>query len=112
MGGSHVGVFRAPGPAQGTGELLFSFAETDASYHALCTDRWGNVYLAARGGGREGSYIEKYNNHGVYVLSIDIRREGKVHPVCLAVDVADRVYVTDDKGVDILAPTSIEAMVE
>jgi hypothetical protein len=95
----------------GTGELLFSFAETGATYHTMCMDRWGNVYLAARGGHREGSYLDKYDNNGMHMLSIDIQREGKVHPVALAVDEAGVLYVADDKGIDILAPTLTETAV-
>lgn len=88
------------------GQLLASFAKTGATYHALCTDGQGFVYLAARGGRRKGSYIEQYTTDGVHVRSIEVRRPGTVHPVGLAADAAGRLYVTDDKGVDVLAPTA------
>ncbi len=41
--------------------------------------------------------------------TIEIRRKGKVHPVCLVVDAAGTLYATDDKGIDVLAPAPAEA---
>jgi len=96
----------------GTGELLFSFAKTGRRYHGGCTDKWGDVYFAARprGGQRGRAYIDKYNNNGVYVLSIEIQREGTTYTDCTAVDAAGNVYASGDRGVDILAPTSTEGV--
>jgi len=94
----------------GSGELLFTLPLIDRAYHAMCTDRWGNVYFAVRNTITERSYIDKFNNNGVHVVSIDVSREGKAHPVCIAADGAGILYVADEKGVDVLVPTSTEAM--
>jgi len=94
----------------GTGELLFSFAESGGAYHAMCMDKWGDVYFAAGGRRRGGVYVDKFNNNGVHVLSIEIQGEGRFYRSCVAVDTAGNVYAAGDKGVEILAPTSTEAV--
>lgn len=102
----HVFVVDYNGPCfkyTADGRLLATFAATGATYHALAVDRKGQVYLAARGGPRLGEYLARYSNDGAYLGAIEIPRPG-THPACLAIDAAGVLYVTDDKGVDILAP--------
>lgn len=84
------------------GRLLAAFADTGATYHALAVDRQGQVYLTARRGPRAGEYLAYYANDGTALGMIDIPRPS-AHPVCLAIDSASVLYVTDDRGIDILA---------
>jgi sugar lactone lactonase YvrE len=93
--------------------MLFSFAQIHGQYHAMCTDRWGDVYFAARNRADTLGRIDKYNNNGVLVVSWVLEREGGPgYPKCLAVDNEGNVYATDNEGVDIFAPTSTETVIE
>jgi len=97
----------------GSGEMLFSFAQIHGQYHAMCTDRWGDVYFAARNRADTLGRIDKYNNNGVLVVSWVLEREGGPgYPKCLAVDNEGNVYATDNEGVDVFAPTSTETVIE
>ena len=97
----------------GSGELLFTFPDTKWNYHAMCTDRWGDVYFAARNKAMTRLYIQKYNNHGIHIVTWEIPREGVYgKPDCVAVDAAGNVFATDDLGVDVFAPTSEQEMDE
>ncbi len=91
----------------GEGELLFAFAESDRKCHAMCTDRWGDVYLMARNEYGERSHIRKYNSNGIFITSWEINGKNgrKFGPLCAAVDSLGYVYVTDGVGIDIFAPT-------
>jgi hypothetical protein len=113
------------GPAQKftpQGDFLFDFAQGDPPesavyFHAIATDRWGNVYLTVRGTGGFGGVIEdsegnlvslmKYNNNGDYVSSITL--QVKAHSENWAcVDDEGRVYVIfigkERLGVEIFEP--------
>lgn len=79
------------------GRLLAEFApitpENDLlSYHSLCTDRQGNLYVTTRDRRRRSS-IRKYDNQGKLLASWPLPRPE--HFVeCCAVDPRGRVFVT------------------
>ena len=85
------------------GKLIFKI-ETQSLYHAMCTDCLGNIYFAARDQSQEHSFIEKFDNSGKYIQTINIQHSGTVHPVCLVVDSQGTIFAADDKGIDILVP--------
>jgi hypothetical protein len=91
------------------GKLLFAFAANSERYHALCSDRWGDVYLMARHPAF-GPSIVKYNNNGAYVTRFALVRPGSAgfYPKCAVVDDKGRIYVTESDqhniAVDVLDP--------
>jgi len=81
------------------GNLLFAFAYADppdgpVGFHSISGDRWGNVYMTARG------TIVKYNNNGDYITQWAM----DVDPSWIAVDDDDTVYCLFKRGVQVFAP--------
>ncbi len=91
----------------GDGRLLFTFAESEKKYHAICIDRWGDIYIATRDKKVKSCQMLKYNNNGVFITEwkVNWKDGSEFWPECVAVDSLGYVYVTEHAGVDIFAPT-------
>lgn len=91
------------------GRHLFTFADQAGTYHAMTSDRWGDVYLMAREP-EFGACIVKYNNNGAFVTRFRLPAKGEegFYPKCAFVDGQGRIYLTessrDSAAVTILAP--------
>jgi hypothetical protein len=92
--------------------LLFSFGETEAAYqyHAICADRWGDVYLALRNKEQTRYYVQKYNNHGIRIVGWEMPKGEGCHMDSLAVDSEGNLYAADAGEVDVFTPASPREM--
>jgi sugar lactone lactonase YvrE len=96
------------------GELLTMFGQQDGGrYHGMCTDKWGNVYIAARNPAGTLAYIKKYNYSGALIVTWITDRDGHVgFPRSMFVGPDDSLYVTDEKGVDVFVPMASQTAIE
>lgn len=102
------------------GKFLFAFANAPGQngtthgyrrYHAMASDRWGDVYLMARDARENYAVsIDKYNNNGDFVTSISLPPSAnrKMGGQGAAIAANGRVYVADTEsdhaGVSIFDP--------
>jgi len=102
------------------GQFQFAFANASAQdgathgyrrYHAMASDRWGDVYLMARDTKENFAVsIDKYNNNGEFVTSISLppAESRKMGGQWAAIAANGRVYVADTEsdhaGVSIFDP--------